>query len=234
MNMPASTKSIDLQTEGMEFLADVFGNSAPGSSTDLLQNIARGLGNVLQAETTFIAYALDNPPQRMRGVAAWNQGQFGDTWEYDLEGNPCQLVYEEGATLIPCDVANTFRNKQNSDYQSFIGVPLRDHSDKPVGHLAVYSSHEIPKSSFQFELTRLCAYRLELEILYLHTHAGLTTMQLRADSLEETFNVKRAQASSGLESIIDMSTTLANQGANARQTAQDIHRTAQFARNALL
>ena len=223
--------TLDLQAEGMDFLAEVFSELRPGSTIDLLHNIARGLGGVLGADTTFVAYALDDPPRRVRGVASWKRGKFGDECEYELAGNPCQLVYEDGPTFIPCDVADRFHMKRDSGYESFIGIPLRDSSGVTVGHLAVYSSMEMSKNSFQFELARLCASRIESEVLYTRTKSQVVKLQSRTVAME----MAQIEAISKLDDVLHKVTDLlaSASSSDTRRLATTIYDSVSSARGTL-
>jgi signal transduction histidine kinase len=153
-----------LRDEGIGFLREIFEEASCQKGEDLLKVLVRGMGTLLEAETTFIAWALDDPATRVRGVAAWKDGAFKAPWEYDLEGNPCQLTYDGEPTFIPCDVAKKFESKKDSGYASYIGIPLTATDGSVIGHIAVYASRERSPDAYALEIAKLCGYRAESEV----------------------------------------------------------------------
>ncbi|MBT6095122.1 MAG: GAF domain-containing sensor histidine kinase [Rhodospirillaceae bacterium] len=147
-----------------DLLLSVFRDTAGTVGEDCLRALVRGLGELLNAETTFIARALDHPVSRVRALAAWKDGKFRDAWDYDLVGNPCLLTYNGEPTFIPCDVGQQFPKKGDSGYQSYIGVPLKDTDGGIIGHIAVYASKTRSFDDFSVELARLCGLRAEAEV----------------------------------------------------------------------
>ncbi len=117
---------------------------SPHIGEDFLKALVKGLGQLLCAETTFVARALDDPPTRVRGITAWKDGAYKESWEYDLAGNPCQLTYNGEPTFIPCDLAESFPKKKDSGYESYLGIPLA--------------------GDFALDIARLCGIRAEAEV----------------------------------------------------------------------
>lgn len=204
MSSPLDPTTLALRAEAMEFLAEIFGAASPGKEVELLQGVCTGLGSLLSAEIVFVDYVLDDAPLRAHGVASWRRGRPGDEWEYSLFDNSRQLVYEEEPTFIPCRLAERFRIKNVSRSHNFTGIPLRGDNGKTIGHLAVYSSLEIAKNSFQFELMRLCAYRIEAEIALIRTRGHLSLVRGQADAKESS----RQRALPQLNSVVAKSERL--------------------------
>ncbi len=153
-----------LREQGIEFLREIFEEASHHKGEQLLNVLVRGLGMLMEAETTFVARALDTPPTRVRGIAAWKDGAFKEPWEYSLAGNPCQLTYEGRQTFIPCDIAKIFESKKDSGYASYIGVPLFETDGTVIGHIAIYASTTRAQDAYAMEVAQLCGYRAEAEI----------------------------------------------------------------------
>jgi len=153
--------------EQLDALTTIFQETSRHVGEEFLKALVRGLGQLLDAETTFVAHILDDPPSRVRGIAAWKDGNFRDSWEYNLAGNPCLLTYSGNPTFIPCELAKTFPNKKDSGYDNYIGIPLSAPDGKVIGHIAIYASKPHPEGDFALEIARLCGYRAEAEVLRL-------------------------------------------------------------------
>ena len=79
---------------------------APLTGEDYLHNLVEQLGRLFEAETTFIAHRVSPDDTKVRGIAAWKDGAKKDTWDFDLVGNPCHLVYDGQPVFLPCNVAS--------------------------------------------------------------------------------------------------------------------------------
>ena len=107
----------------LEALRSIFQETSPFVGEEYLKALVKGLGECLKADTTFVAYALDDPPARVRGITVWKNGAFRESWEYDLAGNPCELTYNSHPTFIPSNLAAQFPAKSDSNYESYLGAP---------------------------------------------------------------------------------------------------------------
>lgn len=158
------TAPTDTRAQGRQTILGLFDDAAKYDGVRKLQELVRGLGELFEAETTFVAHALDDPVTRVRGVAAWKDGAFKEPWEYDLEGNPCQLTYDGEPTFIPCDVAREFDKKKDSGYSSYIGIPLKNPAGDTIGHIAIYASREHAPDSYAMEVAQLAGHLAQSEI----------------------------------------------------------------------
>ncbi len=127
------------------------------------KSMVRSLAEALQVDHVFVAYALDEPATRVRVQASWCRNEFRDSWDYDIDGQPCRIPYDGEPTLIPCDVNRDFEKKRKFPYKSFIGIPLKTETGKVYGHLAVYADRKIDPDGPELEIARLFAHRAEAE-----------------------------------------------------------------------
>ncbi len=137
--------------------------ASPFVGAAYLDDIFRNLGILFVADTSIIARRLDRNGSQVRVLAAWKDGEHRESWDYDLSGNPCQLPYNGKPTLIPCEVNTRFEKKRDSNYQSFIGLPLHDADREIIGHIAIYSSKRITDDQNWLNIAKIFAGRAEAE-----------------------------------------------------------------------
>lgn len=138
--------------------------SSPFIGRQFLDQVVQSLGTLFDADTTFLARRLDPASPMVRVFAAWKDGAHKESWDYDLTGNPCQIPYEGKPTLIPCDVRQRFEKKKDSNYESFIGLPLRGEGGEITGHIAIYNSRRIAEDPKWLNIAALFAGRVESEL----------------------------------------------------------------------
>jgi len=144
-------------------LANLLRLTSPKIGDDFFRVLVKGLAELLDFDHVFIAHALDKPATRVRVQASWYRGEFRDSWDYDLAGNPCLIPYQGKLTLIPCDVRKDFENKKKSTYEKFIGIPLQHADGEIYGHMALYGDRAIKEDGCELAIAKLFAARAEAE-----------------------------------------------------------------------
>ncbi len=164
--------------------------ATPLTGEAFLHNLVQQLGVLFQAETTFVAHRVDPQSTKVRGLAAWKDGARKEAWEFDLQNNPCHMVYRGEPIFLPCDVAAEFSGKKDSGYESFVGYPLRGQNGDVMGHIAVYSSKILTGHDDWVSLCGLFADRAEAELQrqLLENERDRTIVKLKAlDALKNEF-----------------------------------------------
>lgn len=164
--------------------------ATPLTGEAFLHNLVQQLGVLFQAETTFVAHRVDPQSTKVRGLAAWKDGARKEAWEFDLQNNPCHMVYRGEPIFLPCDVAAEFSGKKDSGYESFVGYPLRGRNGDVMGHIAVYSSKILTGHDDWVSLCGLFADRAEAELQrqILENERDRTIVKLKAlDALKNEF-----------------------------------------------
>lgn len=127
------------------------------------------IGPLFKADDVFFAFALDRPATKVRVHCIWSSSGNTETFDYDLDGTPCQLVYKGEPTLIPCDVCRDFPAEADTEDESFIGIPLLNphpgSTSEVIGHLAIYSTRPIEDKSDLVEVANLFAGRAQAEVV---------------------------------------------------------------------
>jgi hypothetical protein len=119
------------------------------------------------AREAFITRCLDDPPTRGRALCYWNNGQLAYDVEYDLAGNPCEQVYDDGRSVYwPKLLAERWPLEREYNRESYLGIPLADgRSGKVLGHLACCDNKPMNDEAPSDELIALFARRAREELL---------------------------------------------------------------------
>lgn len=140
----------------------------------LVQNLARALG----VRYAFVAECRRGVTLRARSRAFWNGTRFGEDFEYDVPGTPCDGVLEgeicfHGAgvqALFPAD-----KDLVALGVECYLRVPLADAGGRVIGHIAVLDDKPMDRADFGTAVLRLFAGR-----------AGAELERLKAEEREET------------------------------------------------
>jgi PAS domain S-box-containing protein len=115
--------------------------TASVTGKEFFHSLVRSLAQALQARYAFISECLDSPPTKVRAFAFWQGNNFGDNFEYNLHGSPCEQVINSGrCQYYPRQIQSLFPEEKGLvewEAQSYAGITLNDAAGKILGHLAV-------------------------------------------------------------------------------------------------
>ena len=128
------------------------------------ESLVRHLATSLGISHAFVAECQQDNRARVR--AFWNNGRFGETFEYELE-RPCMDVAQGHERLYPEKVRQLFpTNKVLADLgvESYLGVPAVGSRRRIMGHLVVLDVKPIEKDALWVSVLRTFAARAGVEL----------------------------------------------------------------------
>lgn len=139
-------------------------STAGAIGNEFLVALVHHLHEVMPVSLALITQGIGRPPSRARAIFSWRDGEKGVPIEYDLEGTPCELVYE-GQTLVVPDQLSIRFPKEAERLRSYCGVPLRDRSSEVVGHFAVLSEEALTEPERVEGIVQIFGRRAESELI---------------------------------------------------------------------
>ena len=145
--------------------------------TEFLNALVRAMRDAMDVSVAMISRGIGEPPVRVRASFSWRKpgSKFPD--EYDLEGTPCQLVYQGQTLLVPEQLWRKFPIEAGKE--GYCGVPLKDRSGKVIGHFAVLSDVPIANSERALSILRIFGMRVEAELQRMDSERERETMIAR-------------------------------------------------------
>ena len=145
--------------------------------------LVRNFANVLDSKMAFICECANHPTTRVRMLAWWNDGNFAENIEFDLEGTPCDAVITKGElTFVPCGVEKLF--PKEAGYESYLGLPIFGPKSDVIGHLACFDTKPMPNDLPTLPIFTIFAVRAGIEIEQRMLEQGRATGQTRMSLLE--------------------------------------------------
>ena len=80
-------------------LSQIARDTAQSIGVEFLAALVKSIREAMEANLVFITTGVGNPAHRARSMASWRKSGPNDSFEYDLEGTPCRLVYN-GETVV--------------------------------------------------------------------------------------------------------------------------------------
>ncbi|WP_199305339.1 MULTISPECIES: GAF domain-containing sensor histidine kinase [Cyanophyceae] len=135
---------------------------------DFFRSLVRSLAQALNVRYAFISECVDAAPTRVRSFAFWEGDEFGDAFEYDLPGTPCErIINSKGCQCFPDQIQSLFPEDQDlkdMQVQSYAGIALLDSSGNLLGHLAVLDDQPLENESRTHAVLEIFAARATAEM----------------------------------------------------------------------
>ena len=110
------------------------------TGSEFFRALVSHLASALRVRYAVVGQLTDTTPERVKTVAVWAGDDFGENFEYDLAGTPCQNVVGKTMCLYARNVQKSFPDDSllvEMGVESYLGIPLFDSSRRPLGLLAV-------------------------------------------------------------------------------------------------
>jgi diguanylate cyclase (GGDEF)-like protein len=155
-----------IERDGYTILKRLAEITAPYLGDDFLRRTVEAVGELFDADMVFVTRVLDNPPTRVRVLAAWQQGRDLGSFDFDLPGTPCEVVFNGAPVVIPGGLHRTFPAEKETRFESYVNIPLWSRAGEMIGHYAIISSRPIATpghAEVLREIAQICAHRFEAE-----------------------------------------------------------------------
>jgi PAS domain S-box-containing protein len=164
----------------LDFLAR---SSAGHASGDFFRDLARNISETLDMGFVCID-RLDGDNLTAHTVTVYSNGKFEDNVSYALKYTPCGEVVGKHVCCFPASIKTLFPNDavlQQMEAESYIGVTLWSHDDRPIGLIAVIGARPISDREQAESLLKLVAERAAAELERTQAEEDLweTTMRLQ-------------------------------------------------------
>jgi PAS domain S-box-containing protein len=148
-----------------EALRHIVVGTAATTGSDFFQSLVQHVAQALHARYAFVTACDDQ--KHARSLAFWNCDRLGEDFDLDIADTPCEKVlhgevcyYRQGLRILfPLD-------KFLADWQaeSYLGVPMLDHSNRVIGHIAILDEKPMEADSRAIDLLKIFASRAAAEL----------------------------------------------------------------------
>jgi PAS domain S-box-containing protein len=141
--------------------------TASATGVDFFRSLVRHLASALEVRWALIGELPDPAADKVRTLAVWAGEGFGENFEYDLAGAPCQNVVGQGQRCYPRDVRALFpadRLVAEMGVESYLGTPLFDATGAALGLLVVMDDKEMSETAGAESVAAVFASRAAAEL----------------------------------------------------------------------
>ncbi|MEM9246046.1 MAG: PAS domain S-box protein, partial [Cyanobacteria bacterium P01_F01_bin.153] len=152
-------------------LRSIVEGTAAHTGEEFFRACVKSLAEALEVAYVLISEFDRSQPEAIKAnvVASWMQTDFGDRFQYDLRGMPCNDVLAGGKICRYVDsVHNLFPDASylaSLEVESYVGIPLVDSRGTAVGLIAVLHTEALAEASeTQASILEIFAARVGAEI----------------------------------------------------------------------
>ena len=159
------------------------------------QECVKKLSDIFQVKFAFIGL-LNKDKTQIKTLSVWAGNQFGENFEYNLEGTPCSDILDKSKELIPCNAANLYPEDELLSImgvESYFGAPLVDSNNEIIGIVSVMDTAFMVLQSWGSELLGIYAARIAAELEAKIRFEALSSTKVNLDEVvDERTNQLRA------------------------------------------
>jgi signal transduction histidine kinase len=164
-----------------QILRSIVEGTVSATGVDFFRSLVRSLAQALGVRYAFISECMDAPPSRVRSFAFWMGKEFGEEFEYNLSGTPCELVIESNSYQCFPDRIQTLFPEEKDEFeemeaQSYAGIPLLTSTGELLGHLAVLDDKSMESKECDRAILEIFAARAGAEMERLQIEKALARL----------------------------------------------------------
>ncbi len=150
-----------------EMLKALIEGTSSVTGEEFLRSLARHLASTLKLHYAFVGELSGEGKDRVRTRVLWAGDGFAENFEYELANSPCEKVINTGLCCYPENVSALFpedRLLAEMGIESYIGVPLLDAGNDPIGILVAMDTRPLSIEPDPCGIFRIFALRASLEL----------------------------------------------------------------------
>jgi signal transduction histidine kinase len=163
-----------------QILRSIVEGTVSVTGKDFFRSLVRSLAQALDVRYAFISECMNAPPTRVHSFAFWQGDEFGEEFEYDLQGTPCErIVGSNSYQCFPTQLQVLFpkdRDLVDMSAQSYAGIPLLTSTGELLGHLAVLDDKPMDSTERNRAILEIFAARAAAEMERLQMEKALARL----------------------------------------------------------
>jgi len=168
-------KSISDDYELDEIITNISAGVSAKTGEEFFPLLVEKLSNLFKLNYAFIG-VLDENKKSITTLSFYGDGQVKDNIHYELEHTPCEKVVGNETCLYTNDIQKIFPKDKilaDLDIESYIGTPMFDKHNNPIGILAGLGKKKFKNSNRMIKILEIFASRAAAEIERINTYNEL-------------------------------------------------------------
>jgi PAS domain S-box-containing protein len=162
--------------------------TASATGDEFFRALVRSLASVLGVQYAFISELADEIGTKGRTLASWIGNEFGEDFEYDMDGTPCGQAVREGFCFYPEGVVSHFPADpllEEMGVESYAGVPLFDSNCVCVGVMAVLDHSPMRERELVKSIMKIFGARAGAELSRIRTEENRLVIERKLSETQK-------------------------------------------------
>lgn len=184
-----------------DLLRVLAGCMSAATGDEFFRSLARHAAEAVGARYAFVAETLNE--LESRSLAYWEGTGFGEGFSYRFPGTPCQRVAQGHVCSTSTHLQQLFPEDvwlQQIGVDSYVGVPMRTHDGKVLGHIAVLHTEPMAVSAEQLTVLQIFAARGCAELGRLQAERALRGALSEVERLRDRLEAENVYLQSEIQS----------------------------------
>ncbi len=179
-------RTTDLQEANFELkhnekiLRNIVEGTSAKTGSLFFQELTKNIASALDMKYALAVKLIKNPQIKCRTFVFWNDTDFGENFEYDLKGTPCEEVANGNLKYYENNIQKRFPEYEDIIHLgavSYIGIPLTNSQGDVMGHLAVLDTKPLTNKNRKIQILEIFAARGESELERIITEQEYESLQ---------------------------------------------------------
>ncbi len=183
--------------------------TASVTGSEFFRTLVRHVASALRVRYAFVTECVEGT-ENVRMLAFWKSEGLSENLEYGLAGTPCQAVIEGEVRCYPDQLAARFpldTGLVEWEAESFLGIPMRGHDGRVIGHLAILDDRPLQEASLDISVLQIFADRAAAELERFRAQTELEALKTRLQA-ENVYLQEEIRTQHNFEEIIGNSPAL--------------------------
>ena len=144
------------------------------------------LAGALRTARAFIGLRLPDQPDRIKTIAAYENGQAVDNFEYQIPGAPCEFTLAGDICVFASGIGEKFPQDAalaHGGWESYAGAPLRDREGNTFGVLAIMHTEPLGNPDLVKSLLQVFSERASSELERTRAEEALRSSEQRFSTI---------------------------------------------------
>lgn len=125
---------------------DQVANRVSHASSNFFVEFVERIAKTLDVNYAIVSQRTSKLAWRAKSLSFWSVDKWGENFEYDLAGSPCEAVFRDGPQWYGEDIQERFPNDRalkKYDIKFYLGVPLQNNNGEVIGHACVLHNQPV-------------------------------------------------------------------------------------------
>ncbi|MDP8245678.1 MAG: SpoIIE family protein phosphatase [Candidatus Hinthialibacter antarcticus] len=157
------------------------------SPNDFFSEFVKKIAKTFNVKYGIISKRTDSFAWRTKTLSFWSVDQWGKNFEYDLDGSPCETVFQDGPQWYGTDIQEQFpkdKALKKHNILFYLGVPLQNRHGEVIGHACILHDQPVAYDPYLVSVMNVFAVQAANEMEFRSERADSARLKAITENLD--------------------------------------------------